>query len=464
MKEKEIGASQTSNLSILSYGMADLLLTTFTAIFAGFFFLFWETEVGLNVWIVALAYTIYALWNAVNDPLVGYFADRPKKFWKKYDKRFPWVMIAAIPAILLVIPIFLPPNVDPVSGEWVLFTWIVVFACLYELFVSIFSLNHAALFPDKFRLDTERRKVGAITRGLILVGTAVGSIVPPLLITYGDRQSYGNMAWIIAGICIVMFFTTIPGHIESKEMRERYISDQDKIEAVSFFKALKTVLSSKNFVVVILIFLTDAIIGASLVASIQYVTKYILLEEAGTSIFLMVGFLLGALGSLFFWLLLAQKINNNRKMLIIGVFLNTIFLLPFMFVNGVLGFTLAALLLGIGGGALRIGQDPVLADTIDEATVKTGQRMEGAFMGVRTFFLRFALIVQGIVFAVTHELTGFDATADIQTDLALFGIRVHTALIPMILTLLALVVFLFVYKLTPEKTDELKEKLKELNL
>jgi GPH family glycoside/pentoside/hexuronide:cation symporter len=416
--------------------MADLLIQTIGIAFGAFFFIFWETEVGLNIWIVTLAYTIYAIWNAINDPLVGYIADRPKKFWSRYGKRFPWIMISAFPAILLIIAIFAPPNIDPVSGEWGLFIWIVFFLCLYELFVSIFSLNHAALFPDRFRLDADRRKVGTIGRALILVGLALGSIIPPLLVTYGDRQSYANMAWVIAGISVILFFTIIPGHIETKEMKDRYISEQDNKEMVSFLEALKIVLSSKNFLALNLVFLMDALIGVSLVASIQYLTKYILLEEAGTSIIFMAAFILGALGSIFFWLLLAQKIKNNRKMLIIGVFLNTIFLLPFMFVHGVM----------------------------DEATVKTGHRIEGAFMGVRTFFLRLALVIQGLIFTITHILTGFDATSDVQTELAQFGILVHTALIPMILTLIALVIFILVYKLTPEKTKEIKEKLKELNL
>ncbi len=453
-----------SNLLIISYSMADLLIQTIGIAFGAFFFIFWETEVGLNIWIVTLAYTIYAIWNAINDPLVGYLADRPKKFWSRYGKRFPWIMLSAFPAILLIIAIFAPPNIDPVSGEWVLFIWIVFFLCLYELFVSIFSLNHAALFPDRFRLDADRRKVGTIGRALILVGLALGSIIPPLLVTYGDRQSYANMAWVIAGISVILFFTIIPGHIETKEMKDRYISEQDNKERVSFLEALKIVLSSKNFLALNLVFLMDALIGVSLVASIQYLTKYILLEEAGTSIIFMAAFILGALGSIFFWLLLAQKIKNNRKMLIIGVFLNTIFLLPFMFVHGVMGYAFAALLLGIGGGALRVGQDAALADTIDEATVKTGHRIEGAFMGVRTFFLRLALVIQGLIFTITHILTGFDATSDVQTELAQFGILVHTALIPMILTLIALVIFILVYKLTPEKTMEIKEKLKELNL
>jgi len=101
---------------------------------------------------------------------------------------------------------------------------------------------------------------------------------------------------------------------------------------------------------------------------------------------------------------------------------------------------------------------------IDEATVKSGKHLEGAFMGVYTFFLRFSLIAQGLIFALVHQLTGFDANLIIQTDLALFGIRMHTALIPMILTLIGFVIFVKVYNLTPERTKEIKEKLKELKL
>ena len=85
-------------------------------------------------------------------------------------------------------------------------------------------------------------------------------------------------------------------------------------------------------------------------------------------------------------------------------------------------------------------------------------------MGVYTFFIRFSLVAQGLIFAITHTLTQFDPLASIQSDLAKFGIRMHTALIPMILTLIALVVFILVHDLKPEKTRIIKEKLKELNL
>ena len=98
-----------STLNMLSFGMADLLWALFTGIFGGLFFIFWEVVVGLDIIIVTLAYTIYAVWNIINDPIVGYLADRPRKFWSRLGKRYPWFIIGGIPAILFLAIIFSPP-------------------------------------------------------------------------------------------------------------------------------------------------------------------------------------------------------------------------------------------------------------------------------------------------------------------------------------------------------------------
>ncbi|MHA1194645.1 MAG: MFS transporter [Promethearchaeota archaeon] len=449
---------------MISFGMADLLFDVLNGVFGMFFFIFWETEIKLNIWLVTVAYIIYAIWNSVNDPLVGYLSDKPKKFWKKYGKRYPLVILGGLPAILTLAAIFSPPYLDPISGAWIYFAWILITTCTYEFFFTLISLNHFAQYPEKYREDRARRKVGAIRMALSLVGTVIGYVIPPFFIEYGDPSSYMRMAWIFAFFSLIIFGSTIPGHRESKELKLKYVKDQASEYKLSFWKALKLSLTLKNFMAVVLIFLLDSIIGASLTASIQYVTKYILESSPESSTLILAGFILVALLSLWPWLILSNKLENNRKMLIIGVFLNTIFLLPFMFAQTLIGMTISAIFLGIGGGALRIGRNPVMADAIDEATVKYGQHFEGVLMGVYTFFNRFSLIGQGLIFAIVHQFTGFNPYATHQTELAKFGIRMHTSLIPMILTLIGLIIFILVYNLTPERTKEIKEKLKELNL
>ena len=73
-------------------------------------------------------------------------------------------------------------------------------------------------------------------------------------------------------------------------------------------------------------------------------------------------------------------------------------------------------------------------------------------MGVQTFFMRFSLIVQALIFAIVHILTGFNPAVEQQTSLALIGIRLQAAVIPAIVVLIGLIVFLKYYNLTPEKT------------
>jgi len=463
-REIETAPEKESNGSMISYGMSDMLWQIFNGIFGGFFFLFWEVVVGLDIWIVTVAYTIFAVWNIINDPIFGYIADRPRKFWSRFGKRYPWYLIGGIPAILFLALIFSPPNLDPVEAAWIYFAWILISTCLYELFYTITSLNHVALFPDKFRIDRDRRKGGFWQMLLGVIGTAIGFIIPPMLIDQTNFFSFASMAWIFVIFNLAIFAVSIPGHRESTYLKGRHLREQEKKESVSFFQALKIVVSHKNFMVVILVFLMDGIIGASLTASVQYVALYILEAEPGSAILILAPFILAVVVSLIPWYFLSQKMKNNRRMLILGVFLNTIGLLPFMFVQTTLGFIISALVLGIGGGALRIGSQPVLADAIDEAVVDSGKHIEGSFMGVYTFFIRFSLIAQGWIFAITHTLTGFDPLSSTQQEFAKLGIRMHTALIPMILTLIALIVFILVYDLRPEKTRIIKEKLKELNL
>jgi Na+/melibiose symporter-like transporter len=69
-------------------------------------------------------------------------------------------------------------------------------------------------------------------------------------------------------------------------------------------------------------------------------------------------------------------------------------------------------------------------------------------------------------FAIIHSLTGFveGAGPEAQPELALVGIRLHLALVPMIAILMGAFIFWKWYDLRPEKVDENQLKIKELKL
>ncbi|MCP4760797.1 MAG: MFS transporter [archaeon] len=458
-----------SILTSVSYSMVELLLGTFGMIFGTYFYIFWETEVGLNVWILTLGYGLYILFNAINDPLIGFLTDKPNKIWTRYGKRFPYIMLGGFPLIFTLAFVFSPPDLDPDDFAWFYFFWLLISACLYDLCYSLIATSYSALFPDKFRLDSDRRKTGSIGMALSLVGTAIASLIPPFIVQYYNKQSYSTMSWTFVIIGFFIFLTIIPGIREDKGMKERYMREFEESKQKPkkpIIPQLKILLKNKNFIMITLIFFLDSIIGACLMGSINYLVKYDLKEDSGTTTVLMAAFLAGALLSIGPWLILSQRMKNNRKMCILGIFLNTIGLFPLIFVNTPLTMTLGLIGLGIGGGALRVGRGPVMADLQDEIVVETGSHDEASLTGIFVFFNRFAMGAQGLIFAIVHTLTNFNADPDAtsQPPEALFGIRLHAAFIPMVLTLIGLIVFIKFYDLGPEKTEIIKAKKKEMGL
>ena len=63
-----------------------------------------------------------------------------------------------------------------------------------------------------------------------------------------------------------------------------------------------------------------------------------------------------------------------------------------------------------------------------------------------------------------HELTGFVEGAETQSESAIWGIRLTMSVIPVFFLLVGTLIFWKLYDITPEKSNIIKAKLKELNL
>ncbi|MHA1803685.1 MAG: MFS transporter [Promethearchaeota archaeon] len=453
-----------SNKTVVSYCFGNSLIEIYNVMFGTYVFFFYETEIGLYVWFITIAYVIYSLWNSINDPLLGYLFDKPNRLWKRWGKRFPWMVIAAIPWVFSMYFILTPPFTNPAENTLLIFIWMVIWTCCFDTFYSMFQNNHFSLFADKFRSDDERRKTGSLGWALGMCGTAIGGIIPPLLITYGDISSYSFMGLIIALLALVFFVLAIPGIRETKNMINRYVIVDMHKEKEGFFSVMKKAVKQKNFMLfVFLTFLGDVVFNCVL-ASIHYFVKYTIRAPASFATPLLALTIIGSIASVPLFLKLMRKINDNKKVAIIGSTIFLLTLLTLIFFWDPITFLICAFLFGIGVSAFKTPRFPVLSDTLDETVIKTGMHQESVYMGANTFFQRFSIITQAIIFALAHVLTGFDPNIESQTPLALFGIRMQAAIIPAIFLFIGIIVFAKYYDLTAEKTKENKQKLKEMGL
>ena len=236
-----------SKSNMASYGFGKFLNEFIEMAFTSFYFFFYERAIGLQTELVFLAFIVYAIWNAINDPLVGYVTNRPFKFTKKWGRRFPWIMIGGVAYLLSYVMIFTPPDVDPDSGAWIIFLWFIASTCILDTFNSIFFVNFSSLFPDKFRSVDERRKATGIQTPIGIVGVAIGALVPPIIIGEGTFTSFLINAGVVIIIGLIVLMLSIPGCREDQVTIDRYLDKHKLEDRSSFFKTLKMSLKQKSF-------------------------------------------------------------------------------------------------------------------------------------------------------------------------------------------------------------------------
>jgi Na+/melibiose symporter-like transporter len=108
---------------------------------------------------------------------------------------------------------------------------------------------------------------------------------------------------------------------------------------------------------------------------------------------------------------------------------------------------------------------PVMSDTYDEVTLACGKHQEATLLGIRTIFMRGTVIFQALIIAWVHIITGYNPNPEAaQTASAIWGIRIHIALFPLIFCFLASLVMILWFDLEGDKKFAMQAKMRELGL
>ena len=427
-------------------------------------FKFYETEVFLPIIFITVAITIYGLWNMVNDPIAGHISDKSFEFMRKRGKRFTWFLIASIPCSLMFMLIFLPPTTNEIS----LFFWLIVSLCIFDTLFSFMMINWQKIFPDKFRSQKERTKVGGIQIFFSLIGLLLGMILPIIFITSGDPGtnigSYFFVGTIVSFMCLIAAILILFGMREDREMIDRtFRISENQEEKESFIPKLKFALKQKNFVAYLMAYLAQTTVMVLMLASVPYWSQYVVKVSEFDILIALFAFLLSSVCSAPFWIKIARK-YGNRIGYMCGTGGTAIFLVITMFIWSFPLVIIGFILIGISMGATWSLIYVMFSDVIDEIVLKTGKREEGVYYGFRTFFGRLSIVIQALTFGIIHPLTNFNPRVSQQPIQAQWGIIFGMFAIP---ALLYFIGFLFMWKvcdLKPEKVQDIKNKLKELNL
>ena len=132
------------------WGIAALGTSLVSGVFGALLPIFYQDYLGLAAKWITLAAVIYAVWNALNDPLFGYLTDATRS---KHGRRIPYMRFTAPFLALTFILVWMAPQK---SGDITLFWWMLVSMLLYDTCYTIIGLVYSALLPEVTESESER--------------------------------------------------------------------------------------------------------------------------------------------------------------------------------------------------------------------------------------------------------------------------------------------------------------------
>ena len=421
---------------------------------------FYEVEVGISVVLLSLAYVIFAIWNMINDPILGFLTDRPFKWTKKWGLRAPWVVFSAFPILIFYFLIWTPP--ESVSDMFI-FLYFIIITCVFDTFFSIYNDHVYGGFTNQFPSEYERRRAFAISTilmGLIITGMGIAG---NFIVVYGDRGSFITYAIVMTILLVIYNVILFAGISESEQMKTMFITAFEKAEAKSFAKTMKTALKQRNFSVSLAGYTCEITAMTLVSASTIYMFRYVYrLNYAYAAIPGLAG-LIGFVIVVPFWYNYARK-HGFKKTYWVCFILHGLTFIPFLFITDYLSviiFTFISAIFYSGEVTMLM---PVASDTYDEVSSVMEKRVDATLVGVRNFFFRVAFLAVGVIIPLVHILTAFDPNLSIQSPLAVWGVRVHAALIPMIILIGMGLIFRKYYTLEGKEKEALVMKLKDIGI
>ncbi len=441
------------------------LLTNMCSIIMGYIYFFYITVVLLPIPLYILSNSLFTVYNAVNNPIIGHYCDKSTRFVKRWGKRFPWIVIGIIGTAISIIFLFFIPFSNykgmPIAVSIYLFFILV----LYDTFFALLMVNLQSFFQYKVRDDDDRRVAG----GFLIIAGSIGMILPSIFLPYivdalgiSQISSWTITAVIFAGVFIIVLFLMLSAIRETPEMKAHWAVIKEKV-SLSFIKAFITGLRLRSFNAYNISSLLYAVTTSITLAMLPFFITFVLnLPLTGVTL-PMILFLLAVPASSPLWVKLGNK-WGTRKVYILGFFIMIPFYLPFLWIQNYNLLLLLFVIIGVAFGAQAVMQTPVDANVIEEACLAAKSRHEGIFNGVQSFIVTFSWAVQVILMGVIQLATGFDQNATVQPSSALFGIRLLLSIIPIIVLVIGGIAFWTLYNITPARVKEIETGLKELGL
>jgi len=422
---------------MLAYGLGDAG-TGLAATTLGFYlFPFFTCAAGLPAFIAGSLLTVIKIWDAINDPLIGWMSDHTQSRW---GPRLPWMFAAALPLGISLAAMWWVPEGSTLQRT----AYYVLMAILLMTAYTSVNLPYAALSTELTPDTAIRTRLNAARfTGSITAGT-MGLLVAYLVLREGGG-GYLLMGQITGTIAAVATLLCCWGLAPYAKKAQRPSGNEEPT-----LQQLRRIRSNPRFLLVLGLYLL-LWFGLQLMQVVALIwLVQVIHVPAGMATLLLLAFNIAALIGLQLWSMLSNRHGRITALgwgssIWIAACLLSMLLTPIPENSGMVALIPVIgliMLVGLGASTAYLIPWSLLPDAIDADPTHPA----GLYTAWMVFGQKFIIGLSMSVFGALLSLTGYISTKSCdgalsfvqQPESALIAIRLCMGLIPAVLVVLGL--------------------------
>ncbi|MEO8104615.1 MAG: MFS transporter [Betaproteobacteria bacterium] len=387
---------------------------------------FYADVLGLNLAAIGGLLLAARLFDAVQDPLLGYWSDSTRD---RRGGRWFWVALGTPFLALGMLGLFRPPH----WGAAALAAWLVAMLMLVYTAFSMVQISFQAHGAEISDHPAERTRVTTVREGLGLIGVFLAAALPEALSTsLGPREGYAWFAIMFAPLLLLMVAVSIRFSPPTR------LHARARVASPGVFRAMCLPLKNALFNRLLIIFVFNGIAAAIPATLVLFFIGDVIQRPDLSAHFLIAYFAAGALG-MPWWAWLSARIGKGRAWcagmgVSIGAFIWAFLLGP----GDATPFMLICILSGLGLGADLALPPSILADVIDEDERHHLGRHEGAYFGLWNLVTKMNLALAAGIALPALSLLGYPSQITTEPRTLSYLSAVY-ALLPCALKALAVI-------------------------
>jgi GPH family glycoside/pentoside/hexuronide:cation symporter len=436
-----VSSKQRTYLGLTKAG-GDVLSVLFT----GALLTFYVDILGMDEVHFGIVMIIFAVWNAINDPVFGFISDKRSLATK--GRRLFFIRLAS-PIYLVGFLMFWVAF--PSFSNLSFFVFLLIALFIYDTGLTIYGLNLSAILTGQTTSTTERTRISIIASVVSFLPVGIAAILPNLVLTSSLALVYIRIIFISVAVLAAIFM--LIGTLKLKE----HSLVKEEIDPLPLWPAIKETFKSKTFIFFLIINFMFTAVSTNMVGVMPLYFKYI--AQLNQWQILAISAPIGVLQVPFYFLYgyLQKKIGlRNSVFIILSVmilgFLG-LFFITHIVVNAI-SYGLCLLMISFW----FVIVNPMVGNIADEDELKTDRRREGMFFGINALITKPASSLITFFFTLIISYFGYDSELDVQTAQAQFGIRLGLSILSIAFLTLAIVP-LILYPLRGKKLLEIKKAL-----